>query len=169
MSGLHSLISTEPTAILTSTVAKERLKVGMAIKEEQVESSLTMLQEFDFCYKLNQIDNAVYGEGNTDMYMFPSLRTRNGEFAISRVMRTMGIKAVNINSDSSKSTIGSYFFARFQVATRKIHEPQRPLYANVFRLQREAEVATVWLNDAQDEIHIVIQGKEKKVSNKNRA
>lgn len=65
----------------------------------------------------------------------------------------MGFKLRN------KGSIGSYFFARLQVASRKYHEPKKPLYANVFRLQQDSNVATIWLNSTQDEIQVVIQGK----------
>jgi hypothetical protein len=69
-------------------------------------------------------------------------------------MKTIGIKIINKNS----TTIGSYFFARFQVMSRKYHEKEKPLFANVFRLKYQGNFATIWFDIFQDQIHAVIQG-----------
>lgn len=66
----------------------------------------------------------------------------------------MGIKITNKNS----SLIGSYFFVRFQVSSRKYHEKEKPLFANVFRLKNQENYATIWFDISQDQIQAVIQG-----------
>lgn len=54
--------------------------------------------------------------------------------------------------------IGSYFFTRFQVASRDLHESDKELYANVFRMKSGPNLATIWFTSMQNEIQIVVQG-----------
>ena len=59
---------------------------------------------------------------------------------------------------SNKHPIGSYFFYRFQVASRDLHERKNEIFMNTFRLQKDSNIATIWMDEKKDSIQIVIQG-----------
>lgn len=67
-------------------------------------------------------------------------------------IRTIGIVVTN------KHQIGSFFFFRFQVASRHLHEREHQIYVNSFRLQKKRSFATIWMDKTKQEIHFVLQG-----------
>lgn len=136
-------------------------RLAKAVKPNLIDVAIECLEDFEFCYKLSQEQTNTYSK---EGYLFPSLRPWNGEYSLvsGRLKQTVTIPGVHTLglkiTNKRNSLIGSYFFARFQVASKELHEPDKPIFANVFRLQRHNNLATVWFTTAQDEIDIVIQG-----------
>lgn len=75
----------------------------------------------------------------------------------SGVIKTIGLK---IQNSSENNPIGSPFFARFQVASKGIHDQGKALFANGFQLKEKKNLnfAIVWINPQVDMIQIVVQG-----------
>jgi hypothetical protein len=79
---------------------------------------------------------------------------------LEKVKEEDSIKTIGLRI-SNKNQIGSFFFFRFQVASRKFHERKNEIFLNTFGLKKESNFATIWMNEKKEEIQIVIQGKEK--------
>jgi hypothetical protein len=62
----------------------------------------------------------------------------------------MGVRITN------KNQIGLFFFFRFQVASRKLHQSQNEIYQNTIRLQIKDTFATVWIDKMKQEIQLGI-------------
>lgn len=131
-----------------------RNRLAKVVEQNLIDIAIECLEDFEFCYKLSQEQTNTYSK---EGYLFPGLRPWDGEYSLSTAsgVNTLGIKITN----KRISLIGSYFFARFQVASKDLHELDKPIFANVFRLQRQNNLATVWFSTSQDEIDIVVQGK----------
>lgn len=125
---------------------KSRLAAIFA--RERVKEALSVLTEFEFCYKMNKEESALYQDTG---YMFPSYRPR-GSFGINSDTKTIARRI------TSAKWIGEFYFTRFQVRTRDLHERGQFLYVNAFRLQKDSNIATIWFNSSQNVIEVVIQG-----------
>lgn len=157
---LISLNKQGPQSIISVDEMKGRL--GKVVKSNNIDKAIACLEEFEFCYQLSKEQKNTYSK---EGYLFPSLRPWDGEYSLLAGNEQdvnlpldensiLGIKIVNTRI----SFIGSYFFARFQVASRELHEPDKPIFANVFRLKKQANLATIWFSRGQEEIDVVIQG-----------
>lgn len=165
---MHYLL--KPESILSRKLIEARL-APVIDKVRSVNEVINCLEEFEFCFKLSEKEEKeTYRKQG---YLFPSLRPSGGVFGISKdltisicsvidvissessLLKTIGVKIVNKNEGSS---IGSYFFSRFQVESRKYHCQEQPIYANGVQLQNGEQFAIVWLNSRADMIQAVIQG-----------
>lgn len=70
-------------------------------------------------------------------------------------MKIIGVKIFN-----KDAFIGSHFFARFQVMSRKLHAPGDHMHSNYFILQipHTRTISSVFFNVQEGEIRVVVQG-----------
>lgn len=111
--------SIKELSILPHQLVKDRIIQAKIATDENILEVIECLQQFDFCYKLNEEEEKMYGSKDKPLsgYLFPSMR-KPAPLSLRIPQADEKLLTLGILFERDDYAIGSNFFFRLQVIAR---------------------------------------------------